>query len=377
MGIKINQIEKKRTAENVPSKLDTLLKKEITLFGSSFNSKKKEQFYTELGVLLTSGIRLKEALFLIAQTQKKKEDAAFYERIGDQIIAGATFSDILEKDKKFTVYESHSIRIGEQSGTLDKVFTTLADFYTRKNEQRRNITSALTYPVIVLMTALLAVLFMLRFVVPMFEDIFNQNNVKLPYITEVVIGISKWIGAYGWIILVAVVLFLIIQRFLNKKVNYKRLQDNFLLRIPIVGAFLKTTSLARFTQAVSLLVNSKVSIPRSLELTKEMITFSPLKDALTTVQQEILKGSSLSNSLRKETFFEPKFIALVRVAEETNQTEFVFDKLNQQYNDEVKRKSKSFSTLLEPIIILIVGVLVAVILVAMYLPMFELGNVLK
>jgi len=376
MGIKIAS-NKKEVSDKKTSKIDDILKKEINIFGAAFNSKKKEQFYTELGVLLTSGVRLKDALLLVASSQKKKEDASFFEGLSNQIIAGDAFSNILKNDSKFTIYESHSVRIGEESGSLEKVCNSLAEFYTRKNEQRRNITSALTYPIIVLATALLAVIFMLRFIVPMFKDVFSQNNVRLPAITEAVIGFSEWFGTYGWGILIVIAIFIFAQKFLNKKQSYRNLKDRFLLKIPIIGSFIKTSSIARFTQAVSLLVSSKVSIPQSIHLAKEMIVFTPLKRSLDNVERQIQKGDSLSKSLESQSFFEPKMIALVKVAEETNQTEFVFSKLNEQYNAEVLRKSKALSTLLEPIIILIVGILVAVILVAMYLPMFELGNVLQ
>lgn len=376
MGIKVSKHIRTQESQE-PSRLDTLLKKEVKLFGNSFNSKRKEQFYTELGVLLTSGIRLKDALTLIAASQKKKEDNLFFENLSDKIVAGNAFSSILKEDKKFTLYESHSIRIGEESGSLEKVANSLAEFYARKNEQRRNITSALTYPIIVLLTAFLAVIFMLQFVVPMFKDVFSQNNVGLPRITEIVIAISEWIGSYGWIIAAILVLFLVSQQFLNRNEKYRSAKDKLLLKIPLLGSFIKSSSIARFTQAVSLLVNSKVSIPRSIQLAKEMISFTPLKKALDEVEQSIQKGTSLSKSLEDQEFFDAKMVALVRVAEETNQTEYVFDKLKEQYNTETVRKSKTFSTLLEPIIILIVGVLVAVILISMYLPMFELGNVLK
>ncbi len=376
MGLKVGKTKVKAPPKE-SSNVDDLLKKEIRLFGSAFNSKKKEQFYTELSVLLTSGIRLKDALSLIATSQKKKEDASFFEELSAKIVAGSTFSDILRADKKFTVYESHSVRIGEESGSLEKVTGSLADFYTRKNEQRRNVTSALTYPIIVLITAFLAVIFMLRFVVPMFKDVFNQNNVDLPRITEIVMSVSEWLGSYGWIILGILILFGILQPFLNKQVAYRNLKDRLLLKMPLIGSFIKTSNIARFTQAVSLLVNSKVSIPQSIHLAKEMISFSPLKIVLDSVEKDMQKGTSLSKSLEAQSFFDAKMIALVRVAEETNQTEYVFDKLKEQYNTEVIRKSKMFSTLLEPVIILIVGVLVAVILISMYLPMFELGNVLK
>jgi len=376
MGLKVSEINRQKRDEG-PSSLDNLLKKEIRFFGASFNSKKKEQFYTELGVLLTSGIRLKDALHLISTSQKKKEEASFYQKMSDQIIAGRDFSDVLHREKDVTLYEEHSVRIGEQSGSLASVCTSLAEFYTRKNEQRRNIVSALTYPIIVLGTALSAVVFMLQFVVPMFKDTFKQNNVELPYITTVVIRISEWIGSYGWIFLIVCVLFIVSQKYLNKHTWYRVKKDLFFLKIPVVGPFIKASNIARFTQAVSLLVSSKVSIPQSIKLAKEMVSFSPLERALSEVEQDILRGSNLSESLQKHSIFDLKMIALVRVAEETNKTEFVFKRLNEQYNQEVLRRSKTFSTVLEPVIILIVGVIVAVILVAMYLPMFELGNVLK
>jgi len=378
MGLKLDQFNKEPSAvSGRKTDLDSLLKKEIKLFGSSFGSKKKEQFYTELSVLLTSGIRLKDALYLLAESQKKKEGAQLFRELGDGIVAGSDFSDLLDAHKHFSTYETHSVKIGEQSGALERVTQSLSDFYSRKNEQRRNLVSALTYPAIVLTTALLAVLFMLQFVVPMFKDVFSQNNVELPAITKGVIVISETIGTYGWILLILIMLPIVSRRFFKHKFWYRNFKDKLLLRIPGIGRFIRTSNIARFTQAVALLVSTKVSIPQSIHLAKEMIDFIPLERALEQVETAILRGSSLSDSLKAQKFFDPKMIALVRVAEETNETEFVFNRLNEQYNQEVLQQSKLFSTVLEPVIILIVGMLVAVILIAMYLPMFELGNVLK
>lgn len=376
MGLKTSTF-KRNKEKNDSSNEESIFKKEIRLLGSSFSSKKKEQFYTELSVLLTSGIRLKDALILIGDSQKKKEDALFFERLGERIVSGEDFSEVLKEHKDFSLYEEHSIRIGEQSGSLEQVSKALADFYTRKNEQRRNIISALTYPAIVLGTAFLAVIFMLQFVVPMFQDVFKQNNVDLPTITKIVIRISEWIATYGWVVLVAALLFIIAQKYLNKKQGYRSKRDALLLKLPVLGSFIRVSNISRFTQAVSLLVNAKVSIPQSIKLAKEMIAFVPLERSLELVEQDIIRGNTLSKSLKKHKIFDSKMIALVRVAEQTNKTEFVFQRLSEQYSQDVLRQSKLFSTILEPIIILIVGVLVAVILIAMYLPMFELGNVLK
>lgn len=377
MGIKLDTLKKEKKTKGGSSSIDDILKKEIKLFGSSFNSKKKEQFYTELSVLLISGIRLKDALYLIAESQKKKEDVDLFLGIGDRIVAGEDFSNILETHKYFTSYEEHSVRIGEESGVLERVTKSLADFYRRKNEQRRNIVSALTYPVILLVTALLAVTFMLRFVVPMFQDMFRQNDIELPVITRSVIAVSEWLGRYGWLFLILILLFIIFQKQLNKRNWYRAKKDAFLLRLPLIGPFIKVSNIARFTQAVSLLVSTKVSIVQSIHLAKEMIDFFPLEKDLEKVEQDILRGRSLSESLKEYPFFDNKMVALVRVAEETNKTEFVFERLSAQYNEEVLQKSKTFSTVLEPTIILIVGIIIGVILIAMYLPMFEIGSVLK
>ncbi|GGG25135.1 general secretion pathway protein GspF [Dokdonia pacifica] len=377
MGLKVKDIKKEKLSENSESSLDTILKKEITLFGNSFGSKKKEQFYTELSVLLKSGIRLKDALYLISESQKKKEDTELFLGIGNRIIAGDDFSKILKEHTYFSTYEEHSVRIGEESGALEKVTASLADFYKRKNEQRRNIKNALTYPVFLLITAFLAVTFMLRFVVPIFQDMFRQNDVDLPVITQSVISISEWIGTYGWLFLVVILLFIIFQKQLAKKKWYRSKRDIFLMRLPLIGSFVKTSNIARFLQAVSLLVSTKVSIPQSIHLAKEMIDFYPLEKDLEKVEEDIQKGRNLSDSLKEYPLFDNKMVALVRVAEETNKTEFVFQRLSEQYNEEVLQKSKTFSTLLEPIIILVVGFIIGVILISMYLPMFEIGNVLK
>ena len=377
MGIKVSSLKKEKKSKDASSSLDDILKKEIKLFGSSFGSKKKEQFYTELSVLLTSGIRLKDALYLISESQKKKEDKDLFLEIADRIVAGDHFSNILKGHKYFTIYEQHSVRIGEESGALEKVTESLADFYRRKNEQRRNIVNAITYPLILLITAILVVAFLLRFLVPMFQDMFRQNDVELPVITQYVITISEWLGKYGWLLLLVVVLFIVFQKQLNKRKWYRARKDGVLLRLPLVGSFIKISNIARFTQAVSLLVSTKVSIPKSIQLAKEMIDFVPLESVLGKVEEDIQKGKSLSESLKEHSFFDSKLVALVRVAEETNKTEYVFERLSDQYNKEVLQKSKTFSTVLEPVIILVVGIIIAVILIAMYLPMFELGNVLK
>lgn len=377
MAFKLDNIATTATVKVIEKRQQPgFLQKEITLFGSFFSNKRKEDFYTELGVLLKADVQLKEAISLIEEGQRKKQLKDFFEGIITEIVAGKNFSETMETRKEFSEYEYHSIRIGEETSTLERVAMELGSFYHRKNEQRRSLIGALTYPVIILVTAVLVLVFMLRFVVPMFQDIFRLNNVELPWITKLVVGLSEGLKSYGWLALVVLILFVIFRSILYKKEWYLQKKDRFLSRIPLVGNFIKTVYLTQFTQAISLLSASKIPIIDSLKLVKKMISFYPLQEALSQAEGKILTGSSLSDSLKGNKIFDNKMIALIKVAEETNQLEFIFERLNNQYNIELQQRSKLLSTVMEPLIIVFVGIMVGVILIAMYLPMFKLSSVL-
>ncbi|WP_442845049.1 type II secretion system F family protein [Leeuwenhoekiella sp. H156] len=327
-------------------------------------------------MLLKAGVRLKDALKLLANSQKKKFDQNLIYSLIERIEAGKDFSEAAKEKKEFSDYEYHSLKIGETTGTLDQVTEALGDYYIRRNEQRRNLISALTYPIIVLSVAALSVIFMLRFIVPMFQEIFKQNNVELPLITKLIVRVSNVIGDYGILVLLIITALLFSRKLYIKKQGYRRFRDQIILKIPYIGNFVRKTYLAQFTQAISLLVSAKVPVLRSLSLVKKMIPFYPIEQALGRVEERILKGKSLSASMAEESIFDQKMISLIQVSEETNQTDFIFKRLNELYNQQVTQQAKIFSTALEPIIIMIVAVIVGVILIAMYLPMFGLSEVI-
>ena len=376
MAFKLENISKTKAVSKKKQESTSFLKREITLFGNSFSNKIKEDFYTELSVLLKAGIPLKDALELIENSQKKVQHKAVLQKISNSIVQGKSLSDELKAHKEFSDYEYYSVKIGEETGTLATVVEQLSQFYARKNEQRRQLVGALTYPIIIISTAVLVLAFMLQYVVPMFEDIFRQQKVELPAITKFIVKLSGFFKSYGWLLILLIVVFLVFKSLLNKNEWYKRNKDKLVLKTPFIGRFVRTVYLSQFTQAVSLLTASKVPVVNSIQLVKEMIDFYPLKKALESVEENILKGKSLSESLSAHSFFDDKMVAMVKVAEETNQNEFIFERLNSQYNTQVQQRSKLLSTALEPFIILFVGVIVGVILIAMYLPIFKLSSVL-
>lgn len=375
MGIKIEQFKEKKV-EGSGSSLEGILKKDINLFGKSFSNKKKEQFYAELGVLLKSGINLKQALDLISESQTKEKDRALSLNLSQSITEGMAFAEALEKDKSFSVYECKAIEIGEQTGQLAFIAEDLAEYYRKKNDQKREIISSLTYPIIVLFTAVLVVFFMLSYVVPMFEDIFKQNNVELPFLTQMVVKASLIIELYGLELLICIIFLSILLKIGSKKIWFKRYSGNLLLKLPVIGTYARKIYMARFTHTMMLLTNSKIPVINALGMVRDMISFYPLKDSLEKIEAEILRGERMSDSFKNHPIFDNKIIALLKVAEETNQTEYVFRKLYDQYSKEVEYQAKTITNVLNPLLTLFVGFIVGVILIAMYLPMFRLSSVI-
>lgn len=375
MAFKLNEIPNASQETSILGDIEKLLKKEIILFDKGFSNKKKQAFYMELAVLLKAGITIKESLVLVTASAKKK-DKDMLEQVLQKVVNGLPFSQALFETKQFSEYEYHSLRIGEETGTTSRVCQELGTFYTRKNEQRRIVLAALTYPAIVLSTAVFVVLFMLNYVVPMFQDIFKQNKMELPFITRMIVKASAFTQSYGWLLILLIIAIILSARLLKDNPVYTKNIHYLLMKIPVMGPFMIKVNLAQFTQAVTLLTASKVPILNSIQIVTKMIRFVPLKDALEKVEGKILQGYSLSESMQGNPIFDTRILSLIKVAEETNQTEYVFTQLNEQYSQEVLQQSKMMSTVLEPFIILFVGVLVAILLVAMYLPMFQLSSVI-
>ena len=364
------------TNEKKAFSADSLLKKEIHLFGKPFSNKIKESFYAELSVLLNAGITLKNSLSLIADEQTKDANKDLVSKIVADLIVGKSLSEALKQHPVFTEYEYYSIKIGEETGGLNKVTKELGLFYKRKNEQRRTILNALSYPVVVMITALIAVFFMLQFVVPMFVDIFNQNKVELPWITKVIVAISEGFQHHFIKIIFFIIILFILKLVVSKKEWYKRIVSYLILKTPYVGELTRKIYISQFTQSIALLVSSKVPLLNCIALTKKMIDFYPLQQALISVESEIVNGKELSSCLSNYSIFDKKMISLLKVAEQTNQTAYVFERLTAQYNEDIQHQSKLLSTVLEPVIIVFLGGMVGVILVAMYLPMFKLSSVI-
>lgn len=351
-----------------------LLNKDIRLFGKGLPDKIKESFYLELSVLLSAGVDIRGALELIKSEQPKKKYRLVFENLAGLIVSGSTLSSAMISSSLFTPYEYFSAQIGEETGKLVTVLTELAAYYKKKIDQQRQIIGALTYPVLVLLVAGGAVAFMMTYVVPMFADVLKRFGGELPLITRMVMRFSGLFQKYFFLVLVlltAMAVLLVSQR---KKIRFRRYSSFLLLRIPVIGELIRKIYLSRFANTMSLLIGSRIPMLQAIELVRKMVSFYPIESTLPDIAARIMSGRSLHESLAIHDIYPPKMVSLIRVGEEVNQLDLFFNKVSIQYSGEVEHRTNVLSKFLEPVIIVVLGLVVGIILIAMYLPLFKLGQ---
>lgn len=364
------------SGQGTGSGLTALLGMEITFFEKKFGAKEKEGFYSELGLLLSTGVDIKSAFEIIGEDIPNKKHRALLAEIKNDIISGKRIYDAVSKHESvFSRYEAESIKIGEETGKLAEVLKELGAFYLSGIKLRRQIVGVLTYPVVVISMAILIVYFMLSFVVPIFSDIFTQTGGELPEITQLLIRVSNKSDVIFYTLFTTIVFFVIVHKTQKKKDWYRHYTSAFFLRLPVVNTLIRKIYLARFCQSMKLLAGARVMVHDALELVRNMIEYYPMERALENVREEVVKdGKLLNESLAKHAIFPKKLVALIKLSEEVNAPEVIFEKLHQQYSAEIEHQQAVVGKLIEPVFIILLGVFVGFILVAMYLPMFEMSS---
>ena len=214
---------------------------------------------------------------------------------------------------KFTNYETFSLRIGEESGRLVEVLETLANYFDQKLEQRRQLVSALSYPVMIVLSSVGAIAFMMLTIIPMFEEVFKRFGSELPPLTKTIITFSNFINSNFWLILIAliaiVVSFSVLKK--NDKVNYW--MESFFMKIPYIGTLYLDIQLSRCSASMALLTKASVPLTRAIEFVGQMMTMKHLQESLARVKQEIIRGHQLHEALEHEVLFDKSFVSLIRV----------------------------------------------------------------
>lgn len=379
MGIKLDNFptalveQKKSKTSKRDNSFSSWMNKDIQLFGNGLGLKQKETFYSELYILLSAGLDIKKALNIISDNKKKKKEKALSNNIEEIIINGASLSEAMYQTGKFSDYEIYSIQIGEESGQLIPVLKELNLFYTRSSKYKQQLITALAYPCFVIGFSFLVVFFLLKYLVPLFSDIYKKFDGTLPPITQKIIDLSDWLGSNGGMLFfILLVLSLVLYQQRNK-VWLRKVASTFVMRLPVFGSIIQKIYLGRFAQSMFLLLNAKVPLLKATGLVRKMVGFYPIENSLDQTQEDILQGSLLHASLRKSSFFSSQFIAMIQVGEEASNLDQMFAKLSGQYSEEVEQQTALISSLIEPILIISLGIIVGIILIAMYMPLFQMS----
>ncbi len=355
-------------------KEESIWNKDISLTGNKISDKEKSYVYHQLFNLIDSGIDIRYAFEILENQIKSAKTRQKIADIHEEVVKGKSLSRAMEESSFFTNYEFYSIRIGEETGKLSNVLQQLYEYYEEKLAQRRQLMNALSYPILILFSSVGAVAFMMFFIIPMFEQVFARFGSDLPWITKVIIDFSKFINRYFWLILFVIAGLIGLNVYFSSNPKLKIIKERVILAIPVFGEIYRSIYLARFCTSMALLVGSDVPIMNALDMVKNMINFRSLEIPISHIRDQIIKGKSLNSTLARYKIFDHEMIALIKVGEEVNKLGEFFDKLSRNYSDSVKHKTGLMGTVVEPVMIIFLGLIVGVILIAMYLPMFELSS---
>lgn len=334
----------------------------------------KRTFFSQLQTLIRSGLSFSRAFELIIEGAKTKEKA-LYVRIFDEVVSGKELWRSLEADKAFTELDRSVVRIGEETGRLVDALEFLTDYYQKREEQKRMVTSALSYPIITLSIAVIVLVFMLLVVVPMFEQVYARMGGEVPAITRQIIGMSESAPAVLGIMVLLGLSMYGVRHMFGSSDKYQSITSGIVMRLPLVSGLIRKYQVSRFSRIMHLLVSSDVPILQALYLMRGIITFYPYRQSIEEVCRMIEKGQTLTGGMDKyENLYGKRFLVLLKVGEETNSIEQMLLTQANDTNAELEHEIKQLNNIVEPFLILAIGIIVAFVLIAMYMPMFKLGS---
>lgn len=337
----------------------------------------KSAFFEELGMLLDAGLDFSRAFQLLISGSTDNAVRNLLQTLYDDVVGGMSLAEAIIRSNAFAALDSGVVRIGEQTGRLQEALDFLHDYYREQSAQRKMISSAVSYPIVILFIAVAVVAFMLAVVVPMFEQVYSRMGGDLPAVTRWVVAVSR--SFPGFASRTAVVVAAggaLYWRFRNTEA-VRSARATILLHIPIVGNILRRHYQSQFCKLLYLLTSSGIQLTDAIDELSHVIEFYPYNKSFAEIRDGIERGRSLADSISVfGSLYDNRLTAMLRVGEETNRLTEMLHNRGQALSEELKYGIRKLGTALEPILILFVGVLVAVILIAMYMPMFGLGSVM-
>lgn len=337
-------------------------------------------FTRQLATMISAGIPLLEAFEILAE-QTKEMNKGFglgLQECADLVRGGTELSEAMNHFPKiFPDIYVNMVKAGEASGQLDVILNRLADFMEATEALKREIKSAMTYPIISLVMILSITGYLLVGVVPKFKKMFDSLHAELPTITKVVMGASRWLQDNFWFVLGGIVVAIIGYTIFVKTPAGKRIKDTFFLKVPVFGPLFQKVAISRFSRTFATLLSSGVPILGALEIVATTSGNSVLEDTLLETRETVRRGESLSSHLATAWIFPPMVTKMIGIGERSGALEQLLTKISEFYDAQVHATVKSLTSLIEPFMLLIMGTVVGVIVLAIFYPILELQKTLS
>lgn len=358
--------------------IEETVKKKVMSFGDSVKLEEVVIFSRQLATMVDSGIPLVQALDILCEQIEKPVFRNILVKVKDDIETGSSLSDALARHPEvFSTLYVNMVRAGESSGALDDILDRLAAYLEKASMLQRKVKSSLVYPTVVITMAMLITLVMLLKVIPTFKGIFAMLGGTLPLPTRILILVSDTVREmFLYVVAVVAVIVFALRKYM-KTSQGKEVFDRMLLAMPILGALFRKVAVAKFTRTLATLVKSGVPILVSLEIVAKTAGNTVIEKAVESVRTGIKEGENIADPLAKSGAFPPMVVRMIKVGEQTGELEKMLTKIADFYEDQVDAAVSGLTSLIEPLIIAVLGVVIGGIVIAMFLPVFKLTEIIS
>jgi len=329
----------------------------------------------QLSSLLSAGIPLVESIGTLAEQVEKEKLRLVLREVREKVNEGSSLADALGGyPVVFSSLYVNMVRAGEQAGALDQVLERLADHTEAMVDLRGKVSAALTYPALMMLVAVGVISFLMVYVIPKLTKLFRDRDMELPAITRVVMWVSESLQSYWWLFGLLLTFGLIFFARWHRTEPGRRATDSFLLRIPMLGRMLRMVAISRFASTLSTLMVSGVPVLSAMRIVSNIVSNVILKEVIDEAEEAVREGEPMNRPLMRSGQFPPMVVHMISVGEKTGELAKMLERISITYESQVKRRLQTLTSLLEPLMILVMGGIVFVIALAVLLPMMNINS---
>jgi type IV pilus assembly protein PilC len=333
-------------------------------------------FTRQFAAMAEAKLSLVRILDILYQQTENKQLKNILLHVKTDVEGGKTLTEAFARYSKiFSEFYMNMIRVGEMTGQLDYMLNRVAAYLDKINALRRKLVQALSYPALVILVAVGAVSFLLTYVVPTFAEMFRDFDAELPAITLILMNVSEFITRKLWLVLIGITGLIFGVRAYFKTSRGKWMRDSLSMKLPIAGPILRKNYVSRFSRTLGILLESDISLLEALQVTENSIPNEVVRQEIRQMRFFAEKGEMLTRSLGKSHVFPPMVTQMLTVGEETAQLDRMLNRVADFYDEEIEASLTNLTSILEPLIIVVLGVILGTILVALYMPLFDLVNI--